>query len=791
MNTETVTTEDNAILLNSNATSTPTEDGGVELERGNLNNARVFWNEATDRWQHGIVGTMYNIPLPSEADITRFYIRDDSNSVATITKDEVLAIDGGTAITTDFVSVNSGENDRLEISHGAVSHSNSSNSATLTYSGNFSAITGLTVNTQGHVTLINTTQFTMPAAYVLPTATTSILGGIKLEDDTAVTTAAQTVSTTADRYYGIQLNNNDQAVVNVPWENTFRTVQVQDGGSSSTTIHQLGDTEVLQLRAGTNVTLEPDTPNAGNVTINAAGYTLPVMTSTVLGGAKVFSDTAGGTANAVTSTASRTYGLQLNSSNQLVVNVPWSDTNTDTNTNQLTTFVVRDSEPTAGTPITISHNKEWKFVEGERNITNSGSNDEYIDIRWTDTSSGTSSDPYDLMFSHKRTSRSNTGTGSATTTFGGNFTMVDSVTTNATGHVTAVNTKTITMPANPNTDNFLNDVSTIDNGSDMILRHTMNSGTAHDVGITASGIITLTPGAETFEIGAPGTNVTVTQTSGTDTISINSSTGNDGVLLVATTLYAGAMSKGDKAKLDGIDASADVNQNAYGQFKTFNSGTSAQTHNAANTGDDFSLNFKNGIQTSEYGSGISGSIVELATDQRRSSYSGDIYLGHAHATAKSYIKLHSAVASGDTGYIDFYTSYATSSSPTHEFRMANNGDFHADGDVIAYSTTTASDAKLKDNIQKVEGALELVSQLDGVTFNWKKDGRASAGVIAQNIEKVIPSAVKEVETLGTDDTHKAVDYNQLSALFIEAIKELKEENKLLRAEIESLKDINS
>ena len=41
------------------------------------------------------------------------------------------------------------------------------------------------------------------------------------------------------------------------------------------------------------------------------------------------------------------------------------------------------------------------------------------------------------------------------------------------------------------------------------------------------------------------------------------------------------------------------------------------------------------------------------------------------------------------------------------------------------------------------------------------------------------------------DTHLNVDYNQLSALFIEAIKELKEENKLLRAEIESLKDINS
>jgi len=148
------------------------------------------------------------------------------------------------------------------------------------------------------------------------------------------------------------------------------------------------------------------------------------------------------------------------------------------------------------------------------------------------------------------------------------------------------------------------------------------------------------------------------------------------------------------------------------------------------------------------------------------------------------------IGTGGTANSRISINVEVSGSMQEEFRFTNAGEFHADGDIIAYSATTASDAKLKDNIQKVEGALELVSQLDGVTFNWKKDGRASAGVIAQNIEKVIPSAVKEVETLGTDDTHKVVDYNQLSALFIEAIKELKEENKYLRDEIENLKSIN-
>ena len=60
-------------------------------------------------------------------------------------------------------------------------------------------------------------------------------------------------------------------------------------------------------------------------------YTLPVATSTTLGGVELFSDTVQTVAgNAVTTTASRTYGVQLNAANQMVVNVPWVDTNSVT-----------------------------------------------------------------------------------------------------------------------------------------------------------------------------------------------------------------------------------------------------------------------------------------------------------------------------------------------------------------------------------------------------------------------------------------------------------------------------
>jgi hypothetical protein len=114
---------------------------------------------------------------------------------------------------------------------------------------------------------------------------------------------------------------------------------------------------------------------------------------------------------------------------------------------------------------------------------------------------------------------------------------------------------------------------------------------------------------------------------------------------------------------------------------------------------------------------------------------------------------------------------------SNEFRFESDGDFHADGDVIAFSTTV-SDERLKTDIEKIENATDKVSQLNGYTFTYKADGKKSAGVIAQEVEKVLPSAVSEKELpLKTDDgvAYKTVQYDQIIGLLIESIKELKQE----------------
>ena len=86
--------------------------------------------------------------------------------------------------------------------------------------------------------------------------------------------------------------------------------------------------------------------------------TYSAATTSNLGLIKLESNTVGATANGITTTGSRTYGLQVNSSGQGVVNVPWSDTNT--NTNQLTTFTVSATHDTNA--ITISHNEDLFFA---------------------------------------------------------------------------------------------------------------------------------------------------------------------------------------------------------------------------------------------------------------------------------------------------------------------------------------------------------------------------------------------------------------------------------------------
>ena len=83
------------------------------------------------------------------------------------------------------------------------------------------------------------------------------------------------------------------------------------------------------------------------------------------------------------------------------------------------------------------------------------------------------------------------------------------------------------------------------------------------------------------------------------------------------------------------------------------------------------------------------------------------------------------------------------------------------------NVTAFSDARLKDNIETLEDGLAKVEQLRGVTYT--RDGKENIGVIAQEVEKILPEIVLTADDeMGT----KSVDYSRITAVLIEAVKEL-------------------
>jgi hypothetical protein len=89
----------------------------------------------------------------------------------------------------------------------------------------------------------------------------------------------------------------------------------------------------------------------------------------------------------------------------------------------------------------------------------------------------------------------------------------------------------------------------------------------------------------------------------------------------------------------------------------------------------------------------------------------------------------------------------------------------ASGTFNATEFNSLSDIVLKENLKKIENALETITNIDGFEFNWKITGKKSFGVVAQELETVLPDLVMS-------DKYKTVNYNALIPFLIEAIKEL-------------------
>ena len=138
----------------------------------------------------------------------------------------------------------------------------------------------------------------------------------------------------------------------------------------------------------------------------------------------------------------------------------------------------------------------------------------------------------------------------------------------------------------------------------------------------------------------------------------------------------------------------------------------------------------------------------IGIDKGGTGTSGLVSLYGPNNIRQGYVQSISNIGTGDQGSISYV-------SASHLF----TGSITASGNITAYS-----DARLKSNVLTLVNALDKVSKLRGVSFD--KDGEHGIGVIAQEVQKVIPEVVME-------GVYLSVAYGNLIGLLIEAIKELK------------------
>ena len=353
--------------------------------------------------------------------------------------------------------------------------------------------------------------------------------------------------------------------------------------------------------------------------------------------------------------------------------------------------------------------------------------------------------------------------------------------------------------------------------------HTASNITDFDTEVANNSAVAL----NTAKVTNVTTNLAYTTAASTGTVT--SSDGTDATIPAATTSLAGLLTGADKTKLDGIATGAnlyvhpsdgvdlgaaltgntvisDVNVNAAGHvtgFATRNLFTDDITEGSnlyftnervddrvsalVVAGDGIGVEYADvaGTLTISYtGNIVTTAITPPGTpaggDFWYNSESGGLFIYYTDVTPDSYwVQVGGADGAGtagssgaspfiDTGTYVYYGGPRNvgigTATPTEALHVI--GNILASEDVTAYS-----DERLKTDITTISGALNTVTQLRGVNYIKKDTERKSIGVIAQEVQKVLPDVVHE----DPDSGLLSVAYGNMVGVLIEAIKEQQDE----------------
>ena len=708
---------------------------------GNAATASKWANASTITLGGDLTG---NVSIDGSANVT-LTATIAANSVALGTDTTGNYVAGLTAGTGIAVTGTAGEGWSPTVTHSNTTRTDTTSAGTLTHGGTFTAVDSIASNALGHVTAINVKTLTMPSdtntTYSISSETVAGGANLRLTGSDSSTDDVKIASGT-----NVTVTRTDANTITISSTDTNTTYSAGTGLSLTGTVFANTAPDQTVVLTGSGATSVSGTYPNFTISSTDTNTTYGAATSTVLGLIKLEDDTVQSVAaTAVSATAGRTYGVQVNSAGQAVVNVPWVDTNT--------TYGVATTSANG----LMSSTDKSKLDGIESGATGDQTAAEILTAIKTVDGAGSGLDA-DLLDGLSSASFLRADANTATT----GYLQAEGFVNTAGGSLSIFNPQGASYATTTTTVTGAIKITLPQSWTNTMMRMTIRiyeyaTNEAFEVvcgGYNYSPSATWANSPFAYIIGSPNVNRNFTVRLGHDgtycCVYIGETTSTWSYPQVAVTHFVAGYSN--------YDADQWNDNWAVGFATTL--GTITAT-----------------ITNSEIGRYLDGNVVwHGGNDGAGSGLDADTLDGVQGASF-----LRSDATDTASGVITFSNATASTSTTTGAVKITGGlgvgGAIYAGGDVTAYS-----DERLKDNIETITNAVNKVDQLRGVTYTRKEDGIASTGVIAQDVEKVLPQAVTTDE-----DGMKAVKYGNMVGLLIEAIKEQNETIKGMQAEIAELK----
>ena len=171
-----------------------------------------------------------------------------------------------------------------------------------------------------------------------------------------------------------------------------------------------------------------------------------------------------------------------------------------------------------------------------------------------------------------------------------------------------------------------------------------------------------------------------------------------------------------------------------------------------------------------------------SSERMRIDSSGRLQVGLTNAPISGYDSKVNLVTNGGSYYGIMIKNLSTSNSNAISFiNSSNAATGYIEVTTSSTSYNTSSDARLKDITGEARG-LEVINELNPVSYNWKVDGKADEGLIAQEVLEIVPNAVS-----GSEEEMYQMDYSKLVVHLVKGMKEQQAQIEALQSEINLLK----